>query len=224
MNSKGATKRTARGSPLVGQKGGKGAMPPLRNRAALDDEQTGTLLRQTPGLHAVLAGIPPRESVWDEEEKGETVYTLLRNCTAVGSDKVDEYYIPTGRQGQIMVAPLRSYGPLVVEYLQHLTAAVRHFHQLVEGTMVVSQDTLPKIRWVGDKVAAICLTFVKPEYAATVMSTTLAHLPLYCGKLGADIIADSERAIPRVRIANREGDRGGAEERQLCITSVELKG
>ncbi|KAK3284698.1 hypothetical protein CYMTET_7666 [Cymbomonas tetramitiformis] len=55
------------------------------------------------------------------------------------------------------------------------------------------------------------------------MSTTLAHLPIYCGKLGADNIADSERAIPRVRIAGG-GDRGGAEERQLCITSSELKG
>ncbi|KAK3273997.1 hypothetical protein CYMTET_17795 [Cymbomonas tetramitiformis] len=56
------------------------------------------------------------------------------------------------------------------------------------------------------------------------MSTTLAHLPIYCGKLGADNIADNERAIPRVRIAGGGGDRGGAEERQLCITSSDLKG
>ncbi|KAK3247366.1 hypothetical protein CYMTET_43138 [Cymbomonas tetramitiformis] len=100
-------------------------------------------------------GYPLENPYGTRNAEGKPVYTLLQNCTAISSDNVDEYRIPTGRQGQITVAPLRSYGPLVVEYLQHLTAA---------------------------------------------------------------------RAIPRVRIANREGDRGGAEERQLCITGAELKG
>ncbi|KAK3285889.1 hypothetical protein CYMTET_6521 [Cymbomonas tetramitiformis] len=170
-------------------------------------------------------GYPLETPYGTRNEKNETVYTLLRNCTVVGPKDVDENDIPTGKYGQVMVASLRSYGPLVVEYLSHMTATVRHFHGLGEGTMVVSQEFRPRIRWVGDKVAALCLTFVKPEYAATVMSTTLAHLLLRCGKLGTDVIPDRERAVPRVRIANQGGDSGGAEERQLCITSsAELKG
>ncbi|KAK3232780.1 hypothetical protein CYMTET_56887 [Cymbomonas tetramitiformis] len=176
--SRGAIKRTARGSPLVRQKGGKGAMPLPRNgnRAALDDEQTRTLLRHFQGKdhaatnsftnganleplpdshakdlqlfieqhcekHATVTTLEARGEFYKQNypdprlehtqcsqgypletpcgtrtEKNETVYTLLQNCTVASPKEVDKNGIPNGKYGQVMTAPLRSYGPLVVEY------------------------------------------------------------------------------------------------------------
>ncbi|KAK3266542.1 hypothetical protein CYMTET_24841 [Cymbomonas tetramitiformis] len=87
---------------------------------------------------------------------------------------------------RVTVGPFREEPKTAISYLGHLTSAIRHLHNLPEGTHVLRCGQT-QLRWYADKVAEFHLTFEKSEYAITALATSLVHLPLhYCVPLGSD--------------------------------------
>ncbi|KAK3289365.1 hypothetical protein CYMTET_3202 [Cymbomonas tetramitiformis] len=153
---------------------------------------------------------------------GKPHYQLVVNCTDLLPEEQDGMGMHA-KGPQVSVGPFREEPKTAFSYLGHLTSAIRHFHNLPEGTTVLRCGQT-QLRWYADKVAEFHLTFEKSEYAITALATSLVHLPLHCVPLGSDDFQVTDVCIPRVRVFHPRQTRTGNAERQLHVISEQLRG
>ncbi|KAK3266193.1 hypothetical protein CYMTET_25165 [Cymbomonas tetramitiformis] len=140
---------------------------------------------------------------------------LVVNCTDLLPEEQDGMGMHA-RGPQVTVGPFREEPKTAILYIGHLESAIRHFHNLPEGTPVLRCGQT-QLRWYADKVAEFHLTFEKSEYAITALATSLVHLPLHCVPLGSDDFQLTDVCIPRVRVFHPRQTRTGNAERQLHV-------
>ncbi|KAK3289367.1 hypothetical protein CYMTET_3204 [Cymbomonas tetramitiformis] len=153
---------------------------------------------------------------------GKTHYQLVVNCTDLLPEEQDEIGMHA-KGPQVTVSPFCEEPKTAILYIGHLESAIRHFHDLPEGTPVLRCGQT-QLRWYAEKVAEFHLTFEKSEYAITALATSLVHLPLHCVPLGSDDFQLTDVCIPRVRVFHPRQTRTGNAERQLHVISEQLRG